>query len=118
MVAFLIGLIVVSAVRVWQTGQLRFCALPLTVVPMWVGLRFQMPRAGMESPTIASLRGLRAVLWFECTALLYFGAAVAIDRYVLGHSSDAPAEPYQVLLYAPAFVLMFAGAYWGDRECK
>jgi hypothetical protein len=112
------ALVLFGALSAWKTGQLRFAAAPLGVLPLWAILRGLTPRDGMKTPTIRSTPGAVVMLWFSGAGILLAGALVAVDIYLIGHPFRAPLEPYHAILFTPPFILIFAGAYWADRIAK
>ena len=115
MIAFLVATIVISAVLVSLTGQLRFVLSPLGVLPLWAVLRFQTPRDGMAVTTIRSTPGAVVLLWFSAATIVVTIIVTVIDIYLLGHPFYAPLEPYHAILFAPSFIVMFTGAFWASR---
>lgn len=118
MLPLFVAAIFIGAFLVWQTGQLRFAAAPILVLPIWAMLRFQTPRDGMSVTTIRSTPGAVVLLWFMAATIVLFGLILAFDVYVLGHPFRAPLERYHALLFAPPFIVMFTGAFWADRQQK
>ena len=115
MLPLFVAMILFGAFSVWKTGQLRFAAAPLGVLPLWAMLRFLTPRVGMKTSTIRSTPGAVVMLWFSGAGILLAGALVAVDIYLIGHPFRAPLEPYHAILFTPPFILIFAGAYRADR---
>lgn len=113
-----IASLLIGVISVWQTGHLRFAAAPLATLPVWAGLRYLTPRAGIEAPTIRSTPGVVVMLWFFGAAILLTGTLFAVDIYLLGHPFHEPLELYHAILIAPSFILLFAGAFWADRNAK
>ena len=118
MLPLFIASVCIAAILVWQTGELRFSALPIGVIPLWLMLRLKTPPDGMAVTTIRSTPGAVVLLWFMAATLVVGAIAVAIDVYIIGHSFHTPLEPYHAILFAPPFVIMFTGAYFADRLQK
>ncbi len=108
----------IGILRVWQTGQFRFAFAPVAVIPIWLMLRLQTPRNGMEVKSIRSTPGAVILLWFMAATLLSMVLLIAIDIYVFKHPFRAPLEPYHAALFSPPFIIMFTGVYWADRIAK
>jgi hypothetical protein len=109
----------IGILRVWQTGQLESALAPVAVIPLWLMLRLRTPRDGMQVTTIRSTPGAVVLLWFMAAALISMALFSALDIYVFGHQFRAPLEPYHAALFAPPFIIIFAGAFWAaDRIAK
>lgn len=118
MLPLLAGVAVIGSLRVWQTGQLQFALAPLAVIPLWLMLRLQTPRDGLRVTTIRSTPGAVVLLWFMAASVVTMGLLVVLDIVYLGHPLHAPLEPYHALLFAPPFVIMFAGVFRADRIAR
>lgn len=105
----------IGILQIWQTGQLRFALNPIVVVPIWLMLRLQTPREGMQVTTIRSTPGTVVLLWFMAATLISMALLLAFDVYIIGHPFHAPLEPYHAALFAPSFIIMFTGVFWADR---
>ena len=118
MIPLFLAAIAFAAFLVWQTGQLRFAAAPLGVLPLWSMLRFQIPRDGMAVTTIRSTPGAVIMLWFCSATIILMGVLFAIDIYVLGHPFHAPLKLYHLFMFGPLFVLLLVGAFFAERASK
>ena len=115
MVLLFLATAAIAFFRVWQSGQLRFVLTPVAVLPLWLWLRTKTPREGMMVSTIGATPGAVVMLSFAAASLLSMAILAAIDIYVFDHPSQAPLKLYHVALFAPPFVLLFAGAYRGEQ---
>ncbi len=114
MLPFLLGTVLIGTFGIWQTGQLRFAGAPLVALGVWGWLRWTTPCHGMKQRTILASPGLVVMLVSGVAAIGHFAAALLVDVYFFEHPLHAPLEPYHAILFAPTFVLIIAGAYWGD----
>jgi hypothetical protein len=117
MPAFL-GAVTIGILRFWQTGQLQDALSPIAVIPIWLMLRLYTPRDGMPVTTIRSTPGAVVLLWSIAAMLISTALLFAFDHFVFGRPFHAPLEPYHAVLYAPPFIIIFAGAFWADRIAK
>jgi len=113
-----IASLLVTGYCFWQTGQARFWAAPLGVLLIWQFLRYRLPVAGVDVPTIRSTPGAITLLCCCAFSIVLFLALLAIDIYVLNHPFRAPLKPYHALLFSPPFIVMIGGGFLADRIKK
>jgi hypothetical protein len=102
----------------YQPHGAGFTVAPMAIIPLWLVLRLQTPRDGLHVTTIRAAPGAVALLSFMAAALITMTLLCALDMYVFGRPFRAPLEPYHAALFAPPFIIMFAGACRADRIAK
>ncbi|APZ93463.1 hypothetical protein [Fuerstiella marisgermanici] len=120
-VYFVVGLLVSFAILGYFSIFTTITPWPLTfpaiyLLCLWLIIRFIWPKAGNSATRMSARPGAMPMLTIGAVAMAFLGGGIAVDHYVFGQRKGDTPQLYQLALYTPPFVLMFAGATWIDRR--
>ena len=82
---------------------------PLSVVPLWLLLRFQTSVGGMPARRISATPGTRQLLAWVALMGVLFAGVFAFDGLVLGQRWHEPLKLYHLGLYLPLLIVLLVG---------
>jgi hypothetical protein len=89
---------------------------PLSVVALWLFLRFQTPVGGMPARRISATPGARQLLaWLALMGVLFAGV-FAFDGLVLGQGWHEPLKSYHLGLYLPLLIVLLVGVWTIEKR--
>ena len=108
----------VCLISSWLAGSLLYLAAVMLPVLLWARLRYSTPKQGIRTRTIEGDHNTIVLLSWLAFCLIVVFTLFAMDYYILGHPSTAPAEPYQWFVFVAFFVVLISGCSMIDRRGK
>jgi hypothetical protein len=84
---------------------------PFGLVALWLAVRFQTPKSGIETLRLSATAGAARLLAFCAFGGILTAGIAAVDVLWIGSDFTAPIKLYQLALYLPLFILLIVGMW-------